>query len=201
MYRILIALIILSASALHAFSASPQASDTISIKFSLPGDIFLQQLMQYQGIYAISVSLASDQKCEFTMEMVKSDHGTISRNPLYVYPTELSPDTTVINFMSAPYRNDSIKIGTRNVWDIIEAYPNALLIEALPLRTYTSRDTIPLAIYSQGIEREINFRGKNVKAYDICGVRYSKKHPSEWGKEFNIDKYLWFELVPAIKKE
>ncbi len=47
----------------------------------------------------------------------------------------------------------------------------------------------------------LNFNGKEVTGFDICSVRFSKKHPSEWGKAFGIDKYLWFELIPDVKKE
>lgn len=178
-----------------------QQSDSVSVNFFFPGDDFQRQLLQYQNINALSVKLTSATPCTFHLEIVKSDNGTITRKPFEVYPTKLSADTTVITIIAAPYKNDSIRIGTHNTGDIIEAYPAALLIEALPLRTYSTSDTIPLMAYSQGYKRTYNFNGKKVTSYDICGVRFSKKHPAEWGKEFGIDKYLWFELIPGRKEE
>lgn len=193
--------LLLLATALYSYPASPQQSDSVAVSFFHPGDNFLQLLMRYQGTDALSVKLASDKPCKFHLEMVKSDNGTITRKPFDVYPTKLSADTTVINFIATTYKNDSIKIGTNFAWEIIEAYPSALLIEALPLQTYTQSDTIPLIVYSHGKKQQFNFNGKEVTGFDICSVRFSKKHPSEWGKAFGIDKYLWFELIPNVKKE
>lgn len=198
MSRKLITLII---ALICCITISAQDTDSITVSYSHPENDFLNQLLNFQEIDALIMKLASTKKCDYNIDFVEYDNGKITRQQFSFQKLKLSPDTVTINLFAMPTAGDSIKIGTWTHWDNIGKMPFALLIETLPLDTYTPGDTIPLAAYSQGIKRTFEFNGKPSIGYDICGVRYSKKPVADWGKEFKFEKYYWFELVPVHKKE
>ena len=77
---------------------------------------------------------------------------------------------------------------------------NCLLIDCCHDEGYERGDTITLMAYSPGIRRKFDLGdGKVVDAFDICGLRYSQVHPSEWHERFKIPSYVYFEAIPVNK--
>ena len=64
---------------------------------------------------------------------------------------------------------------------------------------FNDTDTIPLLAYSTGIQGNIKINGEVYERYDICGLRYSKVHPSEWKEKYNLRGYIYFEAIPVKK--
>ncbi len=62
--------------------------------------------------------------------------------------------------------------------------------------TFNETDTIPLMAYTTGIPMKKKVGDKVYSGYYICGVRYSKVHPSEWKEKYNLPDYIYFEAIP-----
>lgn len=77
---------------------------------------------------------------------------------------------------------------------------NCLLIDCRHDDGYERSDAIPLMAYSPGIHRNFDMGdGKVLEGFDICGLRYSQVHPSEWHERFKIPAYVYFEVIPVNK--
>ena len=63
--------------------------------------------------------------------------------------------------------------------------------------TFNETDTIPLMAYTTGIPQQFKIDGKLFKGYNICGLRYSKLHPSNWKEKYNdLPDFIYFEAIP-----
>ena len=71
-----------------------------------------------------------------------------------------------------------------------------ILFNYLGQKEFNQKEEIPLFAYSQGAEFEIEYNGETAKGYHYCRVRDCGKHPSEWGKLFNLPSYVYYVLRP-----
>lgn len=180
--------------------------DSITVSYEFPKDKFLHMFMEYQKVYALDVIVKSTKGDLFyNIDMVRYTDGQVKRehitedylqkldtlNHFYCFAQASSNDTAHIAIMYPIYSEWNIPINTKN----------CILMETLPLHAYATTDTIPLIAYTTGHEVTIEWNGQPTKAIVFCGVRYSKKHPSEWHKAFNLKDYLYFELILSPRKK
>lgn len=191
---------------LSVWSQNMSMKDSITVSYEFPKDKFLYMFMEYQKVYALDVIVKSTKRDLFYgIDMVRYTDGQVKRehltenyllkldtlNHFYCFAQASSNDTAHIAIMHPIYSEWNIPINTQN----------CILMETLPLHAYATADTIPLIAYTTGHEVTIEWNGQPTKAIDFCGVRYSKKHPSEWHKAFNLKDYLYFELILSPRKK
>lgn len=113
----------------------------------------------------------------------------IQRDSTQIVVTALPKDSMTVSI----YVNGSYKF----VQDVhIPTYQH-LLIGCEFGWEFNDTDTIPLMAYSTGIEGKVKINGEIYDRYDICGIRYSKVHPSGWKEKYNLSGYIYFEAVPV----
>lgn len=180
-------------------TVSMVAQDTISISYQSPKDVFMQKLMDFQGIFGFDVIVRTSHKnLPYKLHMVRCTDGKTEKKALNEeIPCEMD-SVQHFYFFAQAESTDSVHIDCQHrvgtILHIPIATKNCILMETLPVKTYTSADRIPLMAYTTGHRYEMNFNGQKVEAIDYCGVRYSKTHPSEWYEKFNIQDYIYFEL-------
>lgn len=75
---------------------------------------------------------------------------------------------------------------------------NQLLIGCDYEWDFNENDTIPLVAYATGVPTKYDMGdGRILEGFNICGLRFSKVPPSQWGEKYNITDYLYFEAVPV----
>lgn len=120
-------------------------------------------------------------------ERTKMSYVPIQRDSTQIIVTALPKDSMTV----AIYVNGVYKF----VQDVhIPTYQH-LLIGCEFGWEFNDTDTIPLMAYSTGIEGKIRINGEIYDSYDICGIRYSKVHPSGWKEKYNLPGYIYFEAV------
>lgn len=176
------------------------AQDTISVSYEFPKDTFVYNLMRFQNIYACNVTVKGNhlKNRPYKLYMIHSKEGKTERKELnsmfscsmdsvehfYFFAQPETPDTAHLRCFYRLETDLHLPIETKY----------CILMETLPVKTYTVADRIPLIAYTSGKETNITLNGEVMKAIDYCGVRYSNTHPSEWFEKFNIQNYIYFEI-------
>lgn len=205
MKRCLLLLTIFMATAFCSLTAqTSHATDSISVSYETPQDSFVQGLMGFQGIYGFNVQVKTSQRVSYILYMVRCTDGNIRREALNeIRPLEID-SLSHFQFFAQAQSADTAHIAIQSPigvnFHIHMSTKDCILMETLPVRTYTTQDTIPLIAYTTGHKRTVTWNGQEGTFIDYCGIRFSKTHPSEWYKKFNIKDYIYFELEPCSSK-
>lgn len=162
----------------------------------------LKQLTEFENIDLLKIRLISDTiggKYDLVAVTVSPDSTSEQLISAFM-PVKLNKDTVEWNVFAQPLSSDSVKIGIMrtNYRSNIHHVPTKMyiLFNYLGQKEFNHSEEIPLFVYSQGAEQEIEFKGQTAKIYQYCEVRDSGKHPSEWGKSFNLPTYVYYVLRP-----
>lgn len=114
----------------------------------------------------------------------------------------ITPDSTTLTITTLPKDSMHLAIFVCDAGFLREPLQidtkDCLLISCKSDRDYVQSDTIPIAAYTKGIVQKIDLgNGKVMENSDLCGLRYSNVHPSEWHKEFKLQSYIYFEAIPV----
>ena len=162
----------------------------------------LKQLTEFQDIDILKIRLVSDSiGGEYDLVAVTVSPDSIQEQLISKFmPVKLSKDTVEWNVFAKPLSPDSVKIGVlrTNYMPIIHHVPTkmCILFNYLGQKEFNQMEEIPLFAYSQGAEYEFEYNGEIAKVYQYCEVRDCGKHPSEWGKLFNLPTYVYYVLRP-----
>ena len=136
----------------------------------------------------------------YELWLVKNHEGQLSRKLYGFIPA--GTDSTEIVFTSIPSDSLNAYISTyppvamRHTMHLPTA--SCILIECVKEGGYAPEDTIPLVAYSTGKPTKYDLgNGAVVNGFDICGVRYSGTHPSQWHIKFGIRDCYYMEAIPA----
>ncbi len=118
----------------------------------------------------------------------------------HVTDVPVRPDSTQIVITCMPKDSTAVAVyvngpGFNHIVNLHTS--NHLLVGCKFGWTFNESDTIPLMAYTSGIVMRARINGKIVEGEDICGLRYSKVHPSQWKSKFNIPRYIYFEAIPV----
>ena len=117
---------------------------------------------------------------------------------------KIEPDSTKITFTAVPKDSTNVAFsfmrlssGVPRMTASVETDYH-ILIGCDYEWKFHMNDTIPLVGYSDGIHHKIKLgNGQILEGLDICGLRFSKIHPSKWKEEYNLSDYLFFEAIPV----
>lgn len=134
----------------------------------------------------------------YELWLVKNHEDCISKKLYGFIPACM--DSTDIVFTSIASDSLSAYISTSATTRCAMKLPTAscMLIEVIKDEGYAQGDTIPLVAYSTGKPTKYDLgQGNVVEGFDICGVRYSGIHPSQWYIRFGIRDCYYIEAVPV----
>lgn len=168
-------------------------SDTVKVVYVDP-----DKSEDASNVYGISVTGNFRDKY-YTLRMVHCLKGEESVKILNDTPCILKDTMLVLNFRANPFSRDSVLFSVSGT-DIgakirLTDIRHDILMETYSENSYVVTDTIPLIAYSTGFKDKIMWEGKEAERIDFCKVRYAKRHPSEWYKEFNILDYVYFDMI------
>lgn len=138
----------------------------------------------------------------YAIWMVEHRDGNVNRTRIgYSF---ISPDSTKVAFtaVARDSLNADISIlpingGTPRV-NVSLPTAGHMLIGCDYEWSFNESDTIPLVGYATGIPMKYTLgNGEVVDAFYVCGLRFSKIHPSRWKEEYNLSDYLYFEAIPV----
>lgn len=164
----------------------------------------LKQLAEFENIDLLKIRLISDTAGgEYDLVAVTIFPDSVHEQLISTFmPIELRKDTTEWNVFAKPLSPDSVRIGIKrtNYQPIVHHVPTkmSILFNYLSQREFHDTEEIPLFVYSEGKKHDIEWDGQIVKAYQYCEVRECGKHPSEWGKAFDLPTYVYYVLRPKI---
>lgn len=175
------------------------AQDTISIRYEFPKDTFVYNLMRFQHIDALDVTVKGNLKNRaYKLYMIRNQEGKSERKELNAMFSCRMDSVEHFSFFARPETPDTAHIRCFYGSDVDLHLPietkHCILMETLPTQSYTVTDRIPLIAYTSGEEKNITFNGETMQAIDYCAVRYSQTHPSEWFEKFKIKDYIYFEI-------
>lgn len=174
---------------------------TIKLEY-LQFDKDLKQLADFAGYDLMKIQLTSDTAgAEYDLIAVTVMPDSVSEELIStVIPVKLHKDTVEWNVIAQPLGSDSVKIGVPGTGykPTVSHIPTnmKILMECQAQSEFNGNEEIPLFAYTRGKEFEAEWNGKKVKAYQFCEVRQSGKHPSQWGKMFNLPPYVYYVLRP-----
>lgn len=182
-------------------------NERITVRFEYPEDDYVLYLNRFLNIGMIKTEIIGDSlanKC-YDIDLVVCRNGEFEKVNLTENINFISSsDTISFYFISQPLSQDKVKMefyGSLGHKEEIEIDTrNALLIEPENNAGYSYEENIPIMTFSPGIIQELEINGKVLQGMDVCGIRYSEIQPSQWHDKFGIKNYLYFELVPKIKR-
>lgn len=135
-----------------------------------------------------------------TFRMVHCVKGEVTVTVLNEVPFELPDTVQLFDFNAIPYKRDSVRISlqpaiTGEIRLGMEDTLHDILLETYSEKEFTLSDTIPVMAYTKGVKALFNQDGKEVEGISYCNVRFAKKHPAEWYKLFDIQNYVYFEIL------
>lgn len=162
----------------------------------------LRQLAEFEELRMLKIFLMADSvESKYDLVAVTVTPDSVSEQLIsIVMPVTLNRDTIEWNVFAKPLSEESVKIrisGTgcpTRIHDMPTAM--SILFECMAQTEFDEKEEIPLFAYSPGAEFEMNWNGETVKGYQYCQVRDCGKHPSEWGKTFNLPSYVYYVLRP-----
>ena len=183
-------------------SAISSAQNPVKTSFRQNDDMQLSGLLGLLDACQITATIHYDDNDAryYELWLVEQHNGKTTRHILGFAP--VMPDSTSIcvTTMAADSATVNVYVTPSNTRRLACSIPtgNALLIECHNEKGYEYGDTIPLMAYSTGHMKKYDLgNGNMVDSFDICGVRYSGLHPSQWQSKFNITNSLYIEAVPV----
>jgi hypothetical protein len=134
------------------------------------------------------------------LRMMHCVEGQMTVTVLNEIPFELQDTIQFFDFNAIPYKQDSVRISlqpaiTGEIRLGMEDTLHNILLETYSEKEFTLSDTIPIMAYTKGAKALFNLDGKEVEGISYCNVRFAKKHPAEWYKLFDIQNYVYFEIL------
>lgn len=162
----------------------------------------LRQLAQFENIELLKINFSTDSiEGRYNLIAVTVTPDSISEELLSVIMPIRIKNGTEFNVMAKPLDTDSVKIsvmGTNYPARVHSAHtPNSIIFEYTTQTEFNVGEEIPLFAYAQGKKFETEWNGQLAIGFNYCKVRDSGKHPSEWGKEFNLPTYVYYTLRPV----
>ena len=182
-------------------------NDKLTVSFEYPEDDYVLYLNRFLNIGMIRTIVSGDslKNKEYDIELVICRDGDVERKNITENLNFTSrSDTLSFYFIAQPLSSEKVKLefyGSLGHKEEIEIETsNSLLIEPEKNNGFSYEENIPIMSYSSGIIQEVEINGKIYQGMDVCGVRYSEIPPSEWYDKLGIKNYLYFELVPKVRK-
>lgn len=182
------------------------AKSPITVKFKESSDNpEFRSILGALDAYQVTSTLYADSLDAkfYSLWMVTCKGEENRRKLMGYYP--IQPDSTVIMLTAFPKDSSNVVIYADRIngapRHIVNIPPqHRLLIGCEYNWEFGENDTIPLTGYSSGIHRKLNLgNGIVADGYDICGLRFSKEHPSHWKEKYNLSDYIYFEVIPVEK--
>lgn len=204
--KVLLLTLLIAQASLSIHGQDARTEDSITVAYEMPKDDFLYKLMDFQKIYAFDVTVKSTEKgLPYSIDMVQCTDGEVTRKALTRNIPMRLDTLNHFHFFAQAASKDTAHIALfshiSTEWNIPIHTQNCILMEVLPPHAYATTDTIPLIAYTPGHQITTEWQGQTMKAIDYCGVRFSKKQPSEWYKAFDLKDYLYFELILSPRKK
>lgn len=193
--------LILAVMSLTATAALP-----VTLSFRQNDDLKIGGLLGVLDACQITADIHADSidARYYQLWMVASREGVIDRTMMGFVP--VTPDSTSVCITAMAHDSMTVNVyvvpATSRRFTVSLPSSGCLLIDCVNKDGYERGDTIPLMAYSPGIHSQVNLgNGKLADVYDICGLRYSEVHPSQWHERFGIPYYLYFEAIPVTRIE
>lgn len=185
---------------LQAQEAEPE--DSIIVSYETPAlrpeNAFLRDLMEFQGIQCIDVTVKSTKPITYTLYQVNNIQGKETRKSIEFPFAQNQENEITFRFMSQAMSPDTARIVLCRPMHCSFQVPlsttGCILMETISDKPYSLTGRIPLIAYTPGHKEEVELNGIKGTFVDYCGVRDAHKHPTEWHKLFNIGDYIYFEL-------
>lgn len=181
---------------------SQERPDSIKLKFLDSEDYFIRDMMMFEDINYLNFRLINgDGEKEYHLYSVTVSPDSVTEKDLSVHwPVKIgSNDSIEVHMFAKALNADTASIALSPLISKL-AYPqptaNCILIESLPKRAFLPGEEIPLAAYCTGRPFEVEFEGETYQGFQLCDVRNSGLHISQWGKEFKLPTYTYFILRP-----
>lgn len=178
----------------------PASTDSITVSYETPSlkEELLRDLMEFQGIQCIDVTVKSTCPITYTLYQVQNAQGEEKRKSIGL-PFGKSPaNELTFRFFSQVLSSDTVRIRIARPISTSFKVPlptsGCILMETISDVPYALTDRIPLIAYTPGHQGEVEINGMKGTFIDYCSVRDAHKHPSEWHELFNIGNYIYFEL-------
>ena len=192
--RIIVSAIILSAV------NSGSAQEMVNVSFKNSDDPSVISMLRAFDGYQVKATISGGNNDArfYELWLVKNHDDCISKTFYGFVPA--ATDSTDIVFTSIVSDSLAAFLSTSVTARCAMKLPTAscLLIELVKNEGYAQGDTIPLVAYSTGKPTKYDLgKGNVVEGFDICGVRYSGVHPSQWYARFGIRDCYYIEAVPV----
>lgn len=181
------------------------AKNPITVKFQeSPESMEVAGLLELLDASQVTATLYSDSldARHYEIWMVEHKDGNVNRTRVGYRLIE--PDSTKLTFtaIAKDSLNAYISIvyinGAKQRETVSLSTTHHMLIGCDYEWNFNENDTIPLVSYATGIPMKYTLgNGEVVDAFHVCGLRYSKIHPSRWKDEYNLSDYLYFEAIPV----
>lgn len=181
------------------FSLHTLSQNQYSIKYdSDKQNVDIEALMALLDIYSLNIKLDGQlkgKKISLVEHVVKM--GEATSKTIFVF-NEYDSDKFDARIVSRAVDSDSVKIIINT--DAVTFKRNHRLKNAASydlLETYQENEAltdIPFFAFTTGIAKRFNRGGNIFDGYDVCGLRDSKTHPSEWYKKYNIPHYVYYTI-------
>lgn len=169
-------------------------SDRVKLKYvEPPGD----EVIMYH--YGVKLSGPFQNKYG-TIRMVHCVKGETTVTVLNEKPFALTDTVQFLDFQAHPYKRDSVRISilpaiADEIQLKMEDTLHDILMETFSEKGYILTDTIPIMAFSTGVKYKTISEGKEVEGISLCNLRNARKHPSKWYELFDIQNYIYFELL------
>lgn len=179
------------------------ASRPVKVSFEeTPDDIRLRGLLGLLDVSQVTATIHADSTDAKYYEIWMVNCRGDERKRRLMGFSFITPDSTNICFSAQPKDSSTLYLhiapGVGPRYEVDVPTFNRLLVACDYDWEFNDRDTIPLMGYTTGIPGKVKAgNGEVFESWDICGIRYSKKNPSEWHRLYGIGDYLYFEAVPV----
>ena len=181
------------------------AKNPITVKFQeSPASMEVAGILKLLDASQVTATLYADSMDAryYAIWMVENKYGNVNRTRIGYIP--ISSDSTKVAFtalakdsLNADISIVHINAGRPRV-NVSLPTSDHMLIGCDFEWNFNENDTIPLVSYATGIPMNYDLgNGEVVDAFYVCGLRFSKIHPSKWKEEYNLPDYLYFEAIPV----
>lgn len=181
--------------------AQSERTDTVSVSYqmiTLQADS-LPDPHIFPDAFCFDVTVKAPQpSLSYTLYLVHSVGGEEEREAVGEGALQGQDGMTKFCFFAQTLSADTVCLYCQPLdkkWYIPMKTAYCILMETRPKQAYVLADRIPLIAYTPGHEEEFEWEGRKASRVDFCGVRDALLHPSSWHKAFDIQDYLYFELV------